>query len=113
MLTGTLLAFLKNSQAYGYELSNRLEEAGLPPFDSSALYRTLRQLEATGLVSSMWDTSAGGPARRVYSLTQAGELFLSSWVTAMSAFQDVITQATEGWRTPSAPPAETSDGPAS
>lgn len=98
MLTGTLLAFLKNSQAYGYELSNRLAEAGLPPFDSSALYRTLRQLEATGLVSSMWDTSAGGPARRMYSLTRAGELFLNSWIAAMNAFHDVITQTTEGLR---------------
>ncbi len=94
MLTGTLLAFLKNSEAYGYELTNRLAEAGLPPFDSSAIYRTLRQLEATGLVSSMWDTSSAGPARRMYNLTRAGEVFLNSWLSAMNAFQGVLDAAT-------------------
>ena len=34
----------------------------------------------------------------MYSLTRAGELFLNSWVAAMNAFQDVITQTTEGLR---------------
>ena len=101
LLTTTLLAFLKASNAYGYELSQRLVEAGLPPFDSSAVYRTLRQLESTGAVSSFWDTSAGGPARRMYSLTQAGELFLSSWMHVFETYQAVLNDAMGGaatWR---------------
>jgi PadR family transcriptional regulator PadR len=104
MLTTTLLAFLKASNAYGYELTQRLTEAGLPPFDSGAVYRTLRQLEATGLVSSFWDTSESGPARRVYSLTEAGELFLASWMKVMETYQAVLDQtlglAARGWAPP-------------
>ena len=93
MLSATLLAFLKQYDAYGYELTAKMEEAGLPAFDSSALYRHLRQLEASGLVSSMWDTSASGPARRIYSLTAAGELFLRAWAGTMQAFQQVMDAA--------------------
>lgn len=90
LLTTTLLAFLKNWNAYGYQLSQRLAEAGLPAFDSGTVYRTLRQLERTGMVSSFWDTSESGPARRMYSLTSAGDLFLSGWIDVLGKYQAVL-----------------------
>lgn len=104
MLTTSLLAFLKSANAYGYELTQRLSEAGLPPFDSAAVYRTLRQLEASGLVASFWDTSESGPARRIYSLTAAGALFLQSWAGVMQAYQAVLNSALEPFAAPA--PAE-------
>ena len=97
MLSASLLAFLKNWNAYGYQLSQRLAESGLPDFDSGTVYRTLRQLERTGLVSSFWDTSESGPARRVYSLTKAGEIFLTGWVEGLQKYQSVLSAALEGW----------------
>lgn len=90
LLTTTLLAFLRNWNAYGYQLSQRLAEAGLPAFDSGTVYRTLRQLERTGLVSSFWDTSESGPARRMYSLTKAGDIFLSGWIDVLGKYQAVL-----------------------
>lgn len=92
LLTTTLLAFLKNWNAYGYQLSQRLAEAGLPAFDSGTVYRTLRQLERTGMVSSFWDTSESGPARRMYSLTKAGDMFLSGWIDVLGKYQAVFQQ---------------------
>jgi PadR family transcriptional regulator, regulatory protein PadR len=96
LLTTTLLAFLRNWNAYGYQLAQQLAEAGLPAFDSGTVYRTLRQLEKTGLVSSFWDTSESGPARRMYSLTRAGELFLSSWIDVLGRYQAVLQKTIEG-----------------
>ena len=90
LLTTTLLAFLRNWNAYGYQLSQQLAQAGLPAFDSGTVYRTLRQLEKTGLVSSFWDTSESGPARRMYSLTKAGDVFLSGWIDVLSRYQAVL-----------------------
>lgn len=92
LLTTTLLAFLKNWNAYGYQLSQRLAEAGLPAFDSGTVYRTLRQLERTGMVSSFWDTSESGPARRMYTLTKAGDIFLSGWIDVLGKYQAVFQQ---------------------
>lgn len=96
LLSTSLLAFLKNWNAYGYQLSQRLAEAGMPDFDSGTVYRTLRQLEKTGMVSSFWDTSESGPARRMYSLTKAGELFLSGWIETLQNYQAILQTALSG-----------------
>lgn len=97
MLSTSLLAFLKNWNAYGYQLSQKLAAAGLPQSDSGTVYRTLRQLEKTGLVSSFWDTSENGPARRMYSLTRAGEIFLSGWIETLQNYQSVLRGALENF----------------
>ena len=97
LLTTTLLAFLRNWNAYGYQLAQQLASAGLPAFDSGTVYRTLRQLERTGLVSSFWDTSESGPARRMYSLTKAGDLFLSSWIDVLGRYQAVLQKTIRGF----------------
>ncbi|HEY8171944.1 MAG TPA: helix-turn-helix transcriptional regulator, partial [Dehalococcoidia bacterium] len=55
----------------------------------------LRQLERTGLVSSFWDTSESGPARRMYSLTKAGDLFLSGWIDVLGKYQAVFQKTIE------------------
>ena len=95
LLSTTLLAFLRNSNAYGYQLSQQLSEAGLPTFDSGTVYRTLRQLEKSGYVSSFWDTSESGPARRMYALASAGDLFLSGWIDMLGRYQKVLRTTLE------------------
>ena len=81
MLTAHLLGMLNGWSAYGYELAQRLEEAGLGSYNKGSIYRNLRQMEDSGLVSSSWDTSKDGPARRIYDLTDTGSLFLKNWIT--------------------------------
>jgi len=93
LLASSLLAFLRNWPAYGYQLVQELSKAGLPAFDSATVYRTLRQLERSGLVSSFWDTSQSGPARRMYSLTKSGEAFLKLWLDVLSHYQDILQSA--------------------
>jgi poly-beta-hydroxybutyrate-responsive repressor len=97
MLSTSLLAFLSNWNAYGYQLTQQLTQAGLPEFDSGTVYRTLRQLEKSGMVSSAWDTSESGPARRMYSLTKAGEIFLSGWIEVLQNYQKVMLAALQGF----------------
>ena len=91
MLTAHLLALLKNWSGYGYELAKKLEDAGYGGYNSGTLYRTLRQMEKTGLISSLWDTSTDGPARRVYSLTKTGSLFLNNWFTVLDMHKAALT----------------------
>ena len=97
LLSTSLLAFLKGWNAYGYQLAQKLSAAGLPESDSGTVYRTLRQLEKTGMVSSFWDTSENGPARRMYSLTKAGELFLSGWIDVLQNYQKILSAAVGGF----------------
>ena len=92
MLTAHLLALLKGWSAYGYELAQRLEEAGFGDLNKGSIYRLLRQMERSGLVSSSWDTSTDGPARRIYCMTQAGNLFLSNWLIFLDAHRQGLEQ---------------------
>jgi len=93
LLSSSLLAYLRRWNAYGYQLVQELGKSGLPSFDSTTVYRTLRQLEKAGLVSSFWDTSESGPARRMYSLTQAGETFLDLWLDLFGRYQKILHSA--------------------
>lgn len=68
-----LLLLLHESPAHGYELRERLRPLGFNRDDPGRLYRALRALEAGGLVRSAWQSSSGGPDRRTYQLTRAGE----------------------------------------
>ena len=79
-----LLLFLAQKPAHGYELMDRLErEQDGPDADPGFLYRTLRQFEEDGLVSSSWDTEGRGAARRVYEISGEGLDYLHAWVVNM------------------------------
>ncbi len=93
LLSSSLLAFLRRWNAYGYQLVQELAKSGLAQFDSTTVYRTLRQLERAGLVSSFWDMSESGPARRMYALTKAGETVLDLWVDLFGRYQKVLNSA--------------------
>jgi len=80
-----LLLLQKKGPSYGYELSNDIQKHALTDaeIERAALYRTLRQLERNGNVSSKWDTKNTGPARRVYRLTAQGKRHLEEWATVL------------------------------
>jgi PadR family transcriptional regulator len=84
-----LLLLLKEEPGYGYDLVTRLRELGLDD-DSAAVYRALRSLEERGEVSSYWNTSSTGPARRMYRLTPAGDEALSVSVQAVAETHQAI-----------------------
>ncbi len=75
-LTPVALVILREESSYGYELMERLEQFDFEQIRAGTLYRTLRRTEKEGLCKSEWDTSEGGPARRMYSITEAGEEYL-------------------------------------
>jgi poly-beta-hydroxybutyrate-responsive repressor len=56
----------------------------------STLYRTLRQMEKDGLLESTWEPGPTGPARRVYSITDAGHGWLDSSATMLNAYRQTI-----------------------
>jgi poly-beta-hydroxybutyrate-responsive repressor len=86
-----LLLLLRDRPSHGYELVESLNE--LTPgrsVDMGNLYRTLRALEARGLVTSEWDAAAPGPAKRRYELTHAGQERLGEWAGALEHMRDHI-----------------------
>ena len=85
-----LLLALEQWQSHGYELIRRMSGFGFETLDRGSVYRTLRQLEKDGLVVSGWDTSKDGPARRLYSLTDAGRAYLNTWAASLRSYQIML-----------------------
>jgi len=81
---------LRQWSSYGYELMEKMSTFGLAAMNPGTFYRTLRQMEKDGMVRSNWDTSEGGPARRVYSITDVGETYLNYWAQSLDQYQRMM-----------------------
>ena len=82
-LRATLLLLLGEAPAHGYDLMEQIGRLGLRTIDAGGLYRALRVMEQDGVVTSWWEHSASGPARRTYRLTDEGREWLHAWAGAL------------------------------
>jgi PadR family transcriptional regulator PadR len=89
-LVPAVLLLLRDVSSYGYDLMKALTRFGFAMMNPGPLYRMLRQMEKDGLVSSSWDTSGQGPARRLYSLTEAGEAYLRRWAGSLGKYRRMM-----------------------
>ena len=89
-LVPVLLLLLRQWSSYGYALMEKMSTFGVAAMNPGTFYRTLRQMEKDGMVSSSWDTSEGGPARRVYSITDAGEAYLRYRAQSLDQYQRMM-----------------------
>jgi DNA-binding PadR family transcriptional regulator len=80
-----LLTLARLGEAHGYQIVSEAEQFAVTHagVDSGAVYRALRRLEANGYVTSSWDTTGSGPARRLCKLTPSGYEHLAEWVDVM------------------------------
>jgi PadR family transcriptional regulator PadR len=104
-LASWLLLLMRNGNAHGYQLIQTLAVMGLGLVDSATVYRTLRQLEEEGMITSAWNPGATGPARRIYTLSDAGKQYLSVWAGQLERYQSVLDRFFEIYKgsTPSRP----------
>lgn len=85
-----LLAVLKDRAVYGYELSERLGELGLPVAPGS-VYPLLARLERQRLVETELRPSERGPARKYYALTSVGRRTLVDGHQEWTAIAEAVT----------------------
>lgn len=92
-----ILAVLAEGARHGYAIAREIErrsESALSLGEGS-LYPQLHALERAGLVSGAWEMpTGGGPSRKVYSLTDAGQAELArrtrSWRDFVNAVEGVL-----------------------
>ncbi|MBA2558838.1 MAG: helix-turn-helix transcriptional regulator, partial [Propionibacteriales bacterium] len=84
-----LLLLLAEGTSHGYELLDQVAALGLERADPGRLYRCLRAMDEEGLVRSLWEPSATGPARRTYALTDDGR----EWLHALAGSLAEVSRA--------------------
>jgi poly-beta-hydroxybutyrate-responsive repressor len=93
-----LLLLLAEASAHGYELIERLRPFGFDVTDPGSLYKSLRQMEQEGFLTSGWELSARGPARRIYALTSDGRDLLGAWAFTLEQNRSILGQFLERYR---------------
>ena len=87
-LMPVILLSLREWNSYGYKLMEQVAAFGFETMNPGTMYRVLRQMEENGSVESKWEEpDEGGPARRVYSITDAGEAYLDFWAKSLEQYQ--------------------------
>jgi poly-beta-hydroxybutyrate-responsive repressor len=93
LLQPAILTVLSEGALHGYGLAERISAmpllGGQKP-DASGIYRFLKAMQRKGLVTSSWDTSQNGPAKRTYQLTDTGECCLRTWIKTLEEYRDSI-----------------------
>jgi PadR family transcriptional regulator, regulatory protein PadR len=91
-----VLAALRDGEAYGYELLQKLGRAECLAISESTVYPILARLAEEGMVNVRTAPSPAGPPRRYYRLTPAGAARLESmrgyWAEVRDAV-DALAQA--------------------
>ena len=86
-----MLLLVAQGPTYGYKLIGELNELGVAPegIDVGMVYRTLRSMDADGLVTTEWGPQSDQP-RREYRLTDDGACALRDWIDVMSERRRLI-----------------------
>jgi len=90
ILAPFVLLAVSLQRAHGYVIEDYLRALGLFGITMSTLYRTLRQMERDGFLESTWEPGPTGPARRVYTITDAGHAWLDSSATMLNTYRETI-----------------------
>jgi len=95
----SVLRLLADGPTYGYAIGQRLAEVGLGTVKGGTLYPVLTRLEQAGHVTVEWRAGDGGPGRKYYQLTAAGEAELartaSRWLRFVRTTTDLVGEVAE------------------
>lgn len=90
VLDVAVLAVVKQSDGYGYDVVRRLRAAGLDDVGDASVYGTLRRLYQGGNLTSYVVPSDEGPHRKYYAINAAGRALLELSSKTWSGFADTM-----------------------
>jgi DNA-binding PadR family transcriptional regulator len=82
----TILSLVAETPRYGYEIQQVIDERGLREWLTigfSSLYYVLNKLERQNMLSSQLHPEGHGPARKIYTITEAGTGVLQTAVSEL------------------------------
>ncbi|HEY9412572.1 MAG TPA: PadR family transcriptional regulator [Jiangellaceae bacterium] len=94
-----VLAVLRDSDGYGYDVVRRLRGAGLSEVGDASVYGTLRRLYHAGALNSYVVPSDEGPHRKYYGLNATGHDLLDrsakTWIGFAGTMSHLLESGTK------------------
>ena len=85
-----MLALLRETERYAYEIVHALSQADGLVTTEGTLYPMLSRLRKDGVVDTTWRESPSGPPRRYYRLSADGEALLDAFTVGWERFRDSV-----------------------
>ena len=87
-----ILKLLDECERYGYEIVKIVNDRtdGAFQWKEGTLYPCLHELEANGLVTSVWREAESGKQRKYYRITRKGRTELNSRMEEWTAFSKAV-----------------------
>lgn len=96
VLAAAVLSIVNEEETYGYLIGQRLTEGGLGVVKGGTLYPLLARLEQDGDLTAAWRGGDGGPGRKYYAITPAGQERLHSLRSDWGVFAANATSIISG-----------------
>ena len=90
VLDVAVLAVVRDSDGYGYDVVRRLRTAGLEDVGDASVYGTLRRLYSAGALTSYVVPSDEGPHRKYYAINDRGRSVLEDSTKTWRTFADTV-----------------------
>lgn len=104
-IDGIILSILIQRDAYGYEISQYINEITHGEFllKEGTLYPALKRLEANNCIEGYWVEQNGGPRRKYYRIKKEGRTRLESikisWIKNTNIINIFLGGRTSGYST--------------
>ena len=85
-----ILKILKESQIHGGEIYRQLKDKYDVDAPKPIIYGVLRRMEKLGFLTSKWDIEEGGPAKRIYLITEEGLDYLEWAIENLKKIKEII-----------------------
>ncbi|MCL1631713.1 PadR family transcriptional regulator [Sporolactobacillus sp. CPB3-1] len=92
VLDGCVLSIIERESVYGYELSQKLQQAGLNDISEGTVYPVLLRLQKNGYIRGEMRPSEAGPNRKYYLLTDDGRTALNELALEWSHIAGPVTK---------------------
>ena len=90
VLDVAVLAVVRDSDGYGYDVVRRLRSAGLEDVGDASVYGTLRRLYQAGALTSYVVPSDEGAHRKYYAINDRGRSVLEDSMKTWRTFADTV-----------------------
>jgi len=91
-----IMAVLRDEEAYGYQIVERLGRLAGMEVTESTVYPVLARLSRDRCVTTRTVPSSSGPARRYYRLSELGRQRLQEMICHWQSIQDSVNQLIQG-----------------
>ena len=88
-----VLVLLDKKDCYGYELVQSISDK--ITISEGSMYPLLRRLTKEGYFTTYFQESSSGPARKYYSLTNEGQMYLHEQMKEWRAFTKAVDELIE------------------